>query len=209
VASPASRVLDPDVEAFVLAALPAPPARVLEVGAGCGELANALTAAGYDVVAIDPRSDGPPVVAVALHELEAAPASFDAAVAVVSMHHVEPLAESCAWLAELVRPGGRLVLDELDVDRFDEGAAGWWLAQRAESDDARTPADVVAYLHHHCHPLRVLRETLGEWFALGDPVRGPYLYRWDMPPGVRATEESAIAAAGLPAIGARLVGTRR
>lgn len=190
------------------AALPAPPARVLEVGAGRGELARALTAAGYDVVAIDPRADDPAIVAVALHELEARPASFDAAVAVVAMHHVNPLAESCAWLAQLVRPGGTLVLDELDVERFDEAAAGWWMAQRGDPDDDRTPADVVAYLRHHCHPLDLLRETLGEWFELGAPARGPYLYRWDMPAGVRPTEKAAIAAGELPAIGARLVGTR-
>jgi SAM-dependent methyltransferase len=201
-------VLDPDVEAFVLAELPAPPARVLEVGAGGGELAAALTGGGYDVVAIDPRSGGPPVVAVALLDLEAEPASFDAAVAVVSMHHVVPLTESCAWLAQLVRPGGTLVLDELDVDRFDEGAASWWLGRRREAGEERTPADVVAYLHHHCHPLGLLRETLSEWFALGEPARGPYLYRWDMPPGQRVVEEAAIAAGELSAIGARILGTR-
>src|SRR4051812_44346975 len=59
--------LDPDVEAFVLAELPAPPARVLEIGAGSGELARALTAAGYDVVAIDPGSEDAAVEPVALH----------------------------------------------------------------------------------------------------------------------------------------------
>jgi SAM-dependent methyltransferase len=202
-------VLDPDVEAFVSAALPAARSRVLEIGAGRGELAGALRAAGHDVVAIDPRAEGPAVEPVALLDLAAEPAGFDAAVAVVSMHHVQPLAASCAWLAELVRPGGALVLDELDVDRFDEDAASWWLAQRSQADEERTPADLVAYLHHHCHPLSLLREALDEWFELGEPLRGPYLYRWGLPPGVRPAEEAAIAAGELPAIGARLVGTRR
>ena len=50
-------MLAADVIAFVRAALPAPPARVLEVGAGDGELSVALAAAGYDVVAIDPASE--------------------------------------------------------------------------------------------------------------------------------------------------------
>src|SRR4051794_31686858 len=164
----------PDAEAFVRGALAAPPARVLEVGAGSGDLARALIAAGYDVVAVDPRGDGPPVEPVALLELRAEPASFDAAVAVFAMHHVEPLAESCAWLAQLVRPGAALVLDELDVDCFDESVAAWWLAQRADPEEERTPADLVAYLHHHCHPLDLLLDTLGEWFELDEPVRGPY-----------------------------------
>ena len=66
---------------------------MLEVGAGDGTLAEALAAAGYDVVAIDPASDRR-VRRVALHELDEPP--FDAAVAVISLHHVEPLGESCA-----------------------------------------------------------------------------------------------------------------
>ena len=75
-----------DVTVFVRATLPPPPARVLEVGAGDGELASLLADAGYDVVAIDPASTGGVVRPVALHELDEAP--FDAAVAVVSLHHL-------------------------------------------------------------------------------------------------------------------------
>jgi 2-polyprenyl-3-methyl-5-hydroxy-6-metoxy-1,4-benzoquinol methylase len=41
---------------FVLLQLPSPPARVLEVGCGKGELARALAGEGYDVVAVDPEA---------------------------------------------------------------------------------------------------------------------------------------------------------
>src|SRR5256885_5685179 len=115
---------------FVRAALPQPPARVLEVGAGNGELAAALRDAGYDVLAIDPAGEHPGVQAVALHEVGEPAGSFDAAVAIVSLHHVEPLAQSCRRLGELVRPGGALIVDEFDVERYDERAARWWLTQR-------------------------------------------------------------------------------
>jgi SAM-dependent methyltransferase len=203
-------MLDPDVKNFVLAELPAFPARVLEVGAGDGELAEALVSAGYETVAIDPRSDAPGVRRVALHDVVEAPASFDAAVAVVALHHVEPLGQSCRRLAELMRSGGTLVLDEFDVERFDESAARWWLAQRRSAgDEDRTPADVIAFLRHHCHSLSAMRAALEPWFELGSPVRGPYLYRWDLPPGVRTTEEDDIAAGRLAEIGTRLVGIRR
>ena len=50
-----------DPVAFVLSALPPPPARVLEVGCGAGELAFAIDAAGYDVVAVDPRAPAGPI----------------------------------------------------------------------------------------------------------------------------------------------------
>src|SRR3954464_1261137 len=123
---------DAGVVALPRAALPPHPARVLEVGAGRGELAAALREAGYDVVAIDPAADGAPgVEPVGLATLAAAEGDSPAALAVVSLHHVEPLVASCERLAEVVRPGGRLVVDEFDVDRFDERAANWQAAQRA------------------------------------------------------------------------------
>ena len=192
-----------DVIAFARAVLPPPPARVLEVGAGDGELAAALAAAGHDVVAIDPEGE-PPVRPLRLHELEEQP--FDAAIAVVSLHHVEPLDESVRRLAELVRPGGTLAVDEVDFDRFDERAAAWWLEQSGRDGE---PAEMVSGVRDHMHALATLREALGEWFALGEPVRGPYLYRWNLPPGLREPEERLIAAGELPAVGARLVGIRR
>jgi SAM-dependent methyltransferase len=202
-------VLDDGVLAYMSGALPAPPARVLEVGAGAGELAAALAERGYDVVAIDPASEGAPVLPVQLHELDAPPASFDAAVAVVSLHHVEPLAESFRRLAELVRPGGALVVDEFDVERYDERAARWWLEQRGDGAHEHEPDAMVGELRAHLHSVELLREQLELWFELEDTVRGAYLHRWDLPPGLLPEEERLIAAGELPATGARIVGTRR
>src|SRR6201987_4525229 len=112
-----------DLRAFIRANLPEPPARVLEVGAGAGDLARALRAAGYDVLAIDPKPGSDDVRAVALADLDEPAGSFAAAVAVVSLHPVEPLGDSCRKLAELVQTNGTLVLDEFDVGAFDRGAA--------------------------------------------------------------------------------------
>jgi SAM-dependent methyltransferase len=199
-------VLFPELLAFARGALPPPPARVLEVGAGRGELAAALAAAGYEVVAIDPAGHVAAVEPVHLHEYEAPDASFDAALAVVSLHHVEPLEESCARLGALVRPGGSLVIDEFDVDRYDERAAAWWLAR---SGHDHTHAEMVADLRRHLHPISRIRSALAPWFEVGEPVPGPYLYRWELPPGLRGAEEDAIAGGRIPAVGARLVGRRR
>jgi SAM-dependent methyltransferase len=161
------------------------------------------------VVAIDPaaeETDG--VRAVALLDVDEPSASFDAALAVVSLHHVEPLGPSLARLAELVRNGGVLVVDELDVERYDERAAAWWLA-RYEGDHRRAPAELVADLREHIHPLALVRAELEQWFELGDTVRGAYLHRWELPPGLLGEEERAIAAGSIPATGARFAGTRR
>jgi SAM-dependent methyltransferase len=202
-------VFSPAVTAFVRSALPPAPARVLEVGAGLGELAASLTEAGYDVVAIDPASESSAVHPVALLEVGEPDASFDAAVAVVSLHHVVPLAESCRRLGELVRSGGVLAVDEFDVDAFDERAAQWQIEHRGPGHRHGDAAEVVAHLRDHLHPLSRIRSELSEWFAIGEPVRGPYLYRWELPPGLREPEEELIAAGSLPATGARFVGVRR
>lgn len=212
-------MLDPGVLRFVRESLPEAPSRVLEVGAGDGELARALTADGYDVVAIDPAASTALVRPMALHELQEPVRSFDAAVAVVSLHHVDPLHSSCRRLAELVRPGGTLVLDEIDVERFDGRAARWWLEHRppdhehdqdhGHGHEPLAPEAAVAWLRHHCHALGLMEDALVEGFELGALVRGPYLYRWDLGPELRVPEEELIAAGRLPAVGVRIVGTRR
>jgi SAM-dependent methyltransferase len=204
-------MLDMGMLSFVLETLPPPPLRVLEVGAGDGELASALGEAGYDVVGIDPASETSAVRRVSLHALSEPAGSFDAAVAVLSLHHVEPLNESCARLAEVMRPGGVLVLDEIDFGRFDERAAAWWLEQHggASNGHGHSPAEIVAHHRDHCHLLTRLQAALDEWFELTAPVRGPYLYRWDLGPELRATEVELIARGELAATGARMVGRRK
>src|SRR3954468_2527436 len=201
----------PDVLAFVRGALPEPPARVLEIGAGDGSLAAALREGGYDVVAIDPAAAAPGVDPVALHELEARAQSFDAAVAVVSLHHVQPLARSCRRLSELLRQGAPLIVDEFDAERLDERAAEWWLAQRRAigSDRGETAAEHVAEMREHLHPVARITEELAPWFDVGTPVPGPFLYRRHLDWALRPVEEGLFAAGALPAVGVRFVAVRR
>ena len=200
-----------DLRAFIRANLPEPPARVLEVGAGAGRLARALRATGYDVIAIDPRSDDDDVRSVALADLDEPAGSFAAAVAVVSLHHVDPREESCRRLAELVEPGGTLVIDEFDVGAFDVGAARWWLEQRAAIGEAQpqTAEELVADHRAHLHSLEQILAALEPHFEFGTPLRGPWLHRWNLGDSQRAVEEEAIARGHVRAVGARLVGSRR
>ncbi len=207
-----------DLLAFARAALPEPPCHVLEIGAGRGELAPALRAAGYTVTAIDPAAEpGSGVEPVALLDARGA---FDAALAVVSLHHVDPLDASCAHLATLVRPGGPLVIDELDIARYDDRAIDWWAAQRgalravagagdSDHDHGEDPHHLLANMRAHIHPLGTIIAELEPFFELGPPVRGPYLHRWELRASLREAEVDLIAAGLLPATGARLVGTRR
>jgi SAM-dependent methyltransferase len=181
----------------------------LEVGAGGGELAARLAGDGYEVTAIDPAGE-PPVLPVALIDLDEPAASFDAAVAVVSLHHVEPLRESVARLAEVMRPGGSLVIDEMDVDALDERATRWWIERRLGLglEAPRDEAEMLEALRGHIHPVSTVVEALRPWFELEPVHRGSYLHRWDLAEDLRVTEERLIAAHELPATGARIVGRR-
>lgn len=202
-------MLTSDLLAFVRSSLPEPAARVLEIGAGKGELARELRNAGYEVTAIDPAAEAD--TGVEPISLLDARGEFDAAVAVVSLHHVEPLEESCAQLAARVSPGGRLVIDELDVDRYDERATGWWLAQRRALGTApdKDAAELINQLREHIHSLAVVCAALDPYFELGQPVRGPYLHRWELRESLLAVEVELIAHGLLPAVGARLVAVRK
>ena len=196
-----SSVPTAEVHAYVRAALPAPPARILEIGAGGGELAADLAAAGYDVLPIDPAG-GPGIVQIPLLEVEG---TFDAAVAVVSLHHVEPLAESVDRLAAVLPDGARLVVDEFDVSAYDERAARWWLGH---ADHEHDPGQLVADLRGHLHGVETIVGELRRWFAVGEPVRGTYLHRWQIGAHLRGAEEEQIAAGAIPATGARFIAIR-
>lgn len=200
-----------DLLSFVRASLPPRPARVLEIGAGDGELAQALRDDGYDVLAIDPDPRGEDVQPVALNELDDSIAPFDAALAVTSLHHVEPLEASIARLADELEPGAVLVVDEFDVGTFDEPAAEWWLRQRRTLGGApeKSAAELVAEHRAHLHPLTRIVAALEPRFEVETPTYGPYLYRWNLAESLRDEEVAAIAGGEIPAVGARFVARLR
>ncbi len=201
-------MLDGDLHDWVRSQLPPPPVRVLEIGAGSGELAAALRESGHEVTAIDPGGDADGVERVALAELEAGQGTFAAAVAVVSLHHLDPLGESLAALARVLAPRAPLIVDELDASRVDERAAAWLIAHD-EHEHSDTPAELIANVRAHIHPLAELRDALAAaGFEVGPVTQGAYLYRWHGPPVGGDDEWAAIAAGELPAVGARFVARR-
>lgn len=127
---------------LVLARLPAPPARVLDVGCGSGRVTFAMDRRGYAVDAVDVE---PRVVALANRILEgracraratvadfcdpraARPSRYDAVVCSEVIEHVVDYRTMLANIHQSLVPGGRLVLTVphdaaqfSEIDRYNE-----------------------------------------------------------------------------------------
>lgn len=117
-------------EQFLLAQLPEPPARLLEVGCGQGELTTTLAVAGYEIVGIDPAAPpGELFRPLLLEDLEETGEPFDAIVAGRALHHVRDLDEGLDKIVRLLRNEGLLVLEEFAWDRMDEPTLEWFYGQ--------------------------------------------------------------------------------
>ncbi len=205
---------------FATAHVPAPPARVLEIGCGDGELARSLAAGGFDVTAIDPNApQGRIFERVRLEEFRDE-RPFDAVVASVSLHHIEDLAGALDKVVSLLRPSGVLVLEEFAKERLTGATARWYYQQRgalaaagrvdsAVSGDFESWARESNSAHAEIHPAEAIRAELETRFAERFFERTPYLYSWRLDDALellerRLIEEGAIEATGFWYAGERL-----
>jgi SAM-dependent methyltransferase len=196
---------------YVAAHLPAPPARVLEVGCGRGDLTRALAAGGWDVVGIDPAAPpGAIFRRLKLEDLDADDGPFDAVVASRSLHHVADLDVGLDRILDLLEPGGTLVLDEFAWDRLDQPSAQWYVERLADP-----PASLDAFMghwhHDHVglHGYTAMRAALDARFEERHFEWTPYLYRLLERPAAVVDEDEAIRAGGIQATGFRYVGEAR
>jgi SAM-dependent methyltransferase len=202
--------------AFVLGELPPPPARVLEIGCGAGELALDVADAGYDVLAIDPDAPMGPIFRQTTLENLDEPGTFDAVVASRSLHHIHDLDAAVERIQSLVRPGGRLILAEFAWERMDPDTAGWYLGQQLALEAAGRLDDVPRSLedalaaweeeHRGLHTGEAMRTSLSRCFRELRFERTPYLHRTLSGVASEALEEILIDAGAIRALGFRWVG---
>jgi SAM-dependent methyltransferase len=189
---------------FVLAHAPPPPARVLEIGCGSGDLARALAAARYDVTAVDPEAPAGDLFRRVSFEDFDDPKSFDAVVASRSLHHLPDLGAALDKVARSLAPGGVLVLNEFAWDRFDDATARWYFERRGEPVDAWQSRWEEE--HAGLHTSEAMRRELNRRFRTRHFDWIPYLYR-DPEVNVSEAEEVELIAAGrIAATGFRYVG---
>jgi SAM-dependent methyltransferase len=111
---------DPEYEEQILplaAQLLAGHDRILDLGAGEGQIARLAADAGSTVVGVDPtwaqmaeaqsRGGGPSYAQAPASSLPFPDAAFDAVVACLVFEHIDPLEPAVAEVARVLRPGGR------------------------------------------------------------------------------------------------------
>jgi len=203
---------------FLSSQLPAPPARVLEVGCGRGEVAHALAERGFEVTAIDPSApEGPIFQRVGLEDFSD-PRGFDAVVASVSVHHIEDLGGALDRIASFLPPGGVLVLEEFAKERLAGATARWYYHQRralaAAGREDSVPEDFAEWERQSeadladIHPVSEIRIELERRFAERFFEWTPYLYSHRLDDAVEPLERRLIAEGAIEATGLWYVGER-
>lgn len=151
----------------LLALLPAPGIRTVDVGCGEGRVARRLSALGHHVVGIE----GSPRLAAAAREADPAfevhvadaarmplqDASADLAVASLSLMNIEDLDGAVAEIARVLTPGGRLCFSVLHPSRTWRDAGGPYFATTDFDDELGTLT-----LHERHRPLGAYSGALAD-----------------------------------------------
>lgn len=197
--------------------LPASPARVLDVGCGQGELTTALSVAGYDVLGIDPVAPHHDLLRrIRLEDLDDPDGSYDAVVAVRSLHPIRSLPQALDRIAALLGPAGVLVVDEIGWDRMDDATLEWLYAQRralAAAGQGTAPGSLQALRdewdadHLGIHGYDALRAGIEARFEERAFARTPFLHRLVGGVASEVLEQALIDAGAVQALGFRYAGT--
>jgi SAM-dependent methyltransferase len=177
-------------------ALPPPPRRVLEVGAGDGRVAAGLAALGYEVEALD-RDAAAVADATTRHPrttcgdfLAFAGGPFDVVLFTRSLHHLAPLGAAVERAHALLAPGGHVVAEEFAWERLDEHGADWLdglfetfdVAGLLATPPERGGPPLARWTAHHrdrhgVHRGDAVAAAIGERFELLATDEAPYLWR--------------------------------
>jgi SAM-dependent methyltransferase len=205
--------------------LPAPPARVVEIGCGpLGGFVPELRSSGYEVVGVDPKAPDEEEYRRSEFEHVDLPGDFDAVVASTSLHHVVDPAEVIDRVARVLASEGTFVVVEWAWEDFDEPTARWcferlgsdekpgWLRRRRD-EWAASGQEWGAYLsswaeQERLHSAAALLRLLDERFDRRHLSRGPYFFA-ELSGTSMEDEQAAIDAGEVQPTRIEYVGTLR
>lgn len=182
------------------------PLRILEVGCGDGDLASAMIERGHEVVAID--SDPAAVSAAKARGVDARVATwpafeggmFDAVLFTRSLHHIEPLDGAVTRARELLRPGGRILIEDFAPAEMSPRFLSWLRGELSRLGEAWHQDPV--------HPIADIRRVVGSHFTIEYEADTPYCYRYFSDDDAKRIYDAELALAERP-LGRRLVASLR
>jgi SAM-dependent methyltransferase len=200
---------------------------VLEIGCGDGRLALALAEEGWRVSAVDPAApEGDPFIRGAVEDLDPSEfGPFDAAVAVLSLHHLHDLEAALDKVHSLLAPGAVFIVDEFGKEEFEDVAtAAYYFYQRlALLHGGYEPVNPGAGVVYEGESFESWRSRLGRsWehidegrkvlsaleasFERREFASGPFLFRDGLGPELEPLERKLIEEGGIRPVGFRWVG---
>jgi SAM-dependent methyltransferase len=205
--------------------LPAPPARVVEIGCGSlGGFVPELRASGYEVVGVDPEAPDEDGYRRSEFEDVNLPHGFDAVVASTSLHHVADPAGVIERVASVLASEGTVVVVEWAWEDFDEPTARWCFSRLAPDENAGwlhrrhdewvgSGQDWDAYLRgwaekERLHAAAPLLRLLDERFDRRHLALGPYFFP-DLSGTSVEDEQAAIDAGEIQPTRVDYIGTLR
>lgn len=212
---------------------------LLEVGCGRGQVAAELLRAGYKVTAIDASDEvvtaaqqlGVDAIKADFLEFEGGP--FDVIFFGRSLHHIHPVGETVERARRMLKPGGKLLIDDFAAELIDAETVVWSHQSKRnlgcfhidlELEEADKPPEELLkhWKIHHFEKHNVatsveMLEPINETFKSVHTQRVPYMYRYvvdKMKPDPAATklasallqtERDLIAAGKIVPVGLRIV----
>jgi len=182
------------------------PLRILEVGCGDGDLASALVERGHDVIAID--SDSAAVAAAKGRGVDARVAiwpafeggKFDAVLFTRSLHHIEPLDSAVTRAREVLRPGGRIIIEDFAPAEMSPRFLSWLRGELSRIGEE--------WHQDHVHPIADIRRAVASQFSIELEADTPYCYRYFADDDAKRIYHAELALAERP-LGRRLVASLR
>ncbi|HEY9730914.1 MAG TPA: class I SAM-dependent methyltransferase [Drouetiella sp.] len=222
------------------------PASLLEVGCGEGDLAVAL-GEKLRVVAIERNQSAAlsamqkcvNVIQMDFFDFPENEDKFDIVLFARSLHHIQPLEEAICKTAKLLKPDGRMIIEDFAAEKADLATVNWYFRARRElngvgllSSHSRfhavdsAPNALTWWRQHHFEKHQVatsteMRQAIAAHFTIEEESFVPYMYRYlltDLLPGVDGTEvewaifedEDRLCAEGqIIPIGYRLVAAKK
>lgn len=136
---------------FILDSLNETDMDILEVGCGDGEVALELAAKGKNVTAIDTNSEkidnlkNMEVNALCVDFIKFNSTSkYDAVIFTRSLHHIHNLRNALKHVLYLLKPSGKLILEEFDYENTDYKSLKWYYEKLSKyNPQLQIPADPV------------------------------------------------------------------